>query len=311
MEKKVKAVRHSDFKQPEAGAKWFMDWADQLAQMNGHGLYQGDWVHTSLGKTWVWRIEGPPVGGKPLVIFPGFRTTPLFWDLDGNLAEISRNRTVYLVETNGQPNHSDGSSPDIKSDGYGLWAGEVLAGLNLQQCWVAGASFGALVALKLCISHPEKVLGAILLAPGCLQSFSMNLKNLYFNLLPILSPRDKNIKTFLNNAVLHPPTHQLSAQAFQHLLHYQSYVLKNYNDKTQKPYAMGKEMDQVKTKVWILLGDKDPLFPFAKSESNARKHLPTLREIYKLKGVAHGMEVHKPALKLVEKIMESNFLPTI
>lgn len=306
METTVKAVRNSGFKQPEAGAEWFRNWADKLAKLNGKNGYEGDWVHTSLGKTWVWHIAGPPVGGKPVVIFPGFRTTPLFWDFDGHLAEISKNRAVYLVETNGQPNISDGASPDINGNGYGLWAGEVLNGLGLEKCWVAGASFGALVALKLCIVYPEKVLGTLLLAPGCLQTFSMSFKNLYYNLLPILSPKDKNIRIFLNKAVLHPPSHQISELAFNLLLEYQSYVLKNYKDKTQKPYAMGPEMEKVQTKVWVMLGDRDPLFPMPKSAANARKHLSNLQEIYTMKGVAHGLEVHGPALKLAEKIMATH-----
>ena len=49
-----------------------------------------------------------------MVIFPGFRTSSLFWDMDNALAPLKKDYRIYLVETNGQPNLSDGNNPDIK-----------------------------------------------------------------------------------------------------------------------------------------------------------------------------------------------------
>lgn len=116
-----------------------------------------------------------------------------------------------MVETNGLPNLSVGSSPDIKGLGYGQWASEIFEQLKIDSAYVAGASFGGLIAMKLAMVSPAKVKVAFLLNPGCLQPFSLRLRNLYYNLLPIIAPSAKNVLTFLDNAVFCKPNHQPGA----------------------------------------------------------------------------------------------------
>lgn len=274
------------------------NWVQELAQSNGR-TYGRLEFKTSLGKTVVWAHNAENEALPALVIFPGFRTTPLFWDLDRGLDHLGQNIRVYLVETNGQPNFSDGSTPDIKSLGYGQWAGEVLQALKIEKAFVAGASFGGLVCMKLALAHPEKVIAAFLLNPGCLQSFSLKWNNLYHNLLPIVSPSKRNIEKFLDKIIFCKPEHTLSPTGRHLLSEFELFAITRYKDNTQKPYDMGEELRTVKVATYLLEGDADPLFPFENSIKNARDRISSLQEVRVFKNVGHGIETYAPAITYV------------
>ena len=222
--------------------------------------------------------------------------------MDNNLSNLGKLR-IFLVETNGLPNLSDGNSPDIKSLGYGTWAAEVFEQLDLTSAYVAGASFGALVCLKLSLVAPEKVKAVFLLNPGCVQSFSLAPKNLYYNLLPVLWPTRKNISNFLDATIFCKPHHQLTKESEKMLIDYELFALTSYRDRTQKPYDMGEELRQITSDSFLLVGDRDLLFPFQKSIDHAREKIKSLKEYQVFANVGHGIETYPAALKLVgEKI---------
>ncbi len=288
----------SEFKTPEADVQWFYDWAARLEKSNNK-KYTRIEIQTSLGKTHVWGLNIEKQDLETIVIFPGARTTPLFWDFDNGLRSLEKKCRIFLVETNGQPNGSDGNTPDIKSNDYGHWASEVFEKLNIAKAYVAGASFGGLVCMKLSIVAPEKIKAAFLFNPGCLQPFSLTLKNLYYNILPILFPSQRNVTLFLEKAVLDEPTHALSKESKQLLVDYEVFALKRYKDNTQKPYYMNDELKQVKNDVYLFEGDKDLLFPYEKSIENAKSKLSSLKEVLVFKNVGHGIETYQPAIEAI------------
>ncbi len=114
------------------------------------------------------------------------------------------------------------------------------------KAFIAGASFGGLICMKFAMVNPGKIEAAFLLNPGCLQSFSMSFKNLYFNLLSIISPKEKNVRKFLDKAILSKPNHALSEFSENMLVRYEIFALSRYKDKTQKPYYMDKQLSEVK-----------------------------------------------------------------
>lgn len=292
-------IRHrSSFKDELTDKDWFINWVKRLEASNDRQYDQFE-IETSLGITKVYGIPAKGTEQETLIIFPGARTTSLFWDLDRALDQLGTGVRILMVETNGLPNLSDGATPDIKSTDYGHWAAEVLNLLNIQQAHLAGASFGGLIAMKLALTHPAKVRKVFLLNPGCLQPFSLSFKNLYYNLLPIFSPTVSNIRKFLDAAIFCKPGHQLSTEAEQLLVEYEFFALTRYQDRTQKPYFMGKELKKVTSEVYLLEGDRDILFPFQKSIDNARKYLPSLKEVKVFNNVGHGIETYKPALKFI------------
>lgn len=298
----IKRISH--FKDQISDSAYFNNWIDKLQKLNRTN-YDSMIVKTSLGKTQIYGIRTDQPGLEPLLIFPGARTSALFWELDHNLKHISEKFRIFLIETNGLPNLSDGSTPDIKGTGYGEWAAEVLKELNIEKAFVAGASFGGLVCMKLAMVAPEKIKAAFLFNPGCLQFFSMKWKNLYANLKPIFRSSPKNVSYFLDTAVLCKPNHTLSAEAEQLLIDYEVFAIKRYKDRTQKPYFMGEELKQCKVPVFLVEGDKDLLFPYEKSIENAKKLLPDLREIKVFKNAGHGIELYPDAISYMnEKLTE-------
>src|SRR5262249_50841781 len=145
--------------------------------------------------------------------------------LDNALEPFKHDHTIFLVETNGQPSLSDGNTPEIRSNDYGIWAAEVLEKLSVKRAIVAGASFGALVCLKLCLVAPQLVEKAVLLNPGCLQPFSLSFKNLYYNFLPLISPGRKNIEKFLDYAVFYKNKHRVSPRAKKLIVDYELFAI--------------------------------------------------------------------------------------
>ncbi len=290
-------VKHTSFfKSPEKDHAWFNQWVNDLEKSNGRN-YERITLDTTLGKTHVWGLNTDSIAADILVIFPGARTTSLIWDFDRGLDHLHHPLKIYLVETNGLPNLSDGNTPDIRSLDYGHWASEVLDKLGLHKPFVAGASFGGLICMKLAIVHPEKIKAAFLLNPGCLQSFSMTWDNLYYNLLPIISPKPANVSKFLDKAVFCKPNHQLSASAEQMLIDYEVFAISRYKDKTQKPYYMDTQLADVTVDTYLMEGNKDLLFPFQKSIDNARKHIKSLKDVRVFEDVGHGIETYREAIQ--------------
>lgn len=302
----MKIKSHSRFKDPIKDLNYFEQWVRQLETNNGR-QYERFEVSTALGKTHVWGLNTQDNSRETLVIFPGARTTPLIWDFDKGLDHINRPLRIFMVETNGLPNLSDGDTPDIRSLDYGRWADELLDKLGIKTAFVAGASFGGLICMKLAIIRPEKIKAAFLLNPGCLQPFSMSLSNLYYNLLPILRPNANNVQLFLDKAVFCKPEHQLSAASEKMLVDYEVFAISRYRDKTQKPYYMNQQLAEVKVPTYLLEGDKDLLFPYEKSIANARKFISTLKEVKVFNNVGHGIETYEGAMRYMgEKMIPYN-----
>lgn len=299
----MKIKTNSHFKDGKNDLLYLGNWVKRLEELNDR-VYEKIEINTTLGKTQVWGINTNENHPETLVIFPGARTTSLFWDFDKGLDRFS-NLRLFLVETNGLPNFSDGATPDIKSLDYGHWANEVLIGLHIDKTFIAGASFGGLICMKLGITNPERVKAAFLLNPGCLQPFSMTWSNLYYNLLPIVKPTNKNVITFLEKAVFSKPNHQLSEQAEELIVDYEVFAISRYKDRTQKPYYMNTELAEVAVDIYLLEGDKDLLFPYQKSIRNAKKHLKTLKDIKVFGNVGHGIETYDKAIKYIAEKIEN------
>jgi pimeloyl-ACP methyl ester carboxylesterase len=295
--------RKSGFKDQQKAINWFQQWVAQLEHLNKK-RYERIELETSLGKTCVWGLNTNAATAETIVIFPGARTSSLFWDLDNGLASLQETYRIFLVETNGLPNLSDGNTPDITSLDYGEWALEILDQLKIEKAYVAGASFGGLVCLKLCRVAPTRVIAAFLLNPGCLQPFSLSTKNLYYNLLPILFPSRKNILTFLDKAILQKPNHDLPVNYKELLIDYELFALTQYKDNTQKPYYMKGELNDISTDVSLIVGESDLLFPFEKSIVNAQRELKSLREVITLPNVGHGIETYQEAIQLIKTSIE-------
>ena len=298
--------KHSYFKDSHQNIQTFSSWVGKLEKANGY-KYDSYTIDTSLGKTQVYGLNTKQTDIETLVIFPGFRTTSLIWDLDKGLNSISKNTRIYLIETNGQPNLSEGNSPSIKSLDYGKWGAEVFEKLDIESAYIAGASFGGLVCMKLALVIPNKIKDAFLLNPGCFNMASLKPSFWYNALLPVFSPSKKNIKRFLERVVFHKPNHTISNDAESLLIEYLQLAIKSYKDNTEKPYYMRDQLDDIKVSTHLLVGDKDPLIPHEKSIQNARKHLgKNLKHVEIFKDVGHGNECYIPCIEYIEERIKAH-----
>jgi pimeloyl-ACP methyl ester carboxylesterase len=298
----MKNTYRSYFKNPVEDKAWFTNWASQLEKLNKK-IYSKIEIETFLGKTWIWALNTENKNLETLVIFPGARTSALFWDFNNGLDHLKNKFRIYLVETNGLPNLSDGITPDIKSLEFGNWASEVLEKLDIKSTYIAGASFGGLICMKLGIVAPQKVKAAFLFNPGCLQPFSLSIKNLYYNILPIISPSKKNISKFLYKAVFHQPEHTLSKDYEKLIVDYEQFALTRYKDNTQKPYYMDEELKQVKVPTYLFEGNKDLLFPYEKSIKNAQEKISSLKDVVVFENVGHGIETYDKAISKMHELI--------
>ena len=209
-----------------------------------------------------------------------------------------------MVETNGQPNLSEGNTPNIKSLDYGIWGEEIFNELEIDKAFICGASFGGLLCMKISIYMPERINAAILLNPGCFRFVSLGYKNIYYNLLPIFKTSRKNISKFLDKVVFHKPLHEISYEGEQLLIDYLALAIKEYKDNTQKPYYMKDQLNQVKVDTYLILGEFDILLPYEKSIRNAKAHLgENLKKIY-LEKSGHGIELHSKAINRISEIIK-------
>lgn len=304
----MKIKGRSYFKNHGVDTQFFEDWVKKLEAQNDR-KYERFELNTAIGKTVVWGLNTTEANLEILVIFPGARTTALIWDFDKGLDNLNKRMRIFMVETNGLPNLSDGDTPDIRTLDYGIWAAEVLDKLTIEKAFIAGASFGGLICMKLAIVKPEKIKAAFLLNPGCLQTFSMTFNNLYYNLLPIIKPSASNVLKFLDKAVFSKPNHQLSQVSEQMLVDYEVFAISRYKDKTQKPYYMNEQLSLMNVDTYLLEGDKDLLFPYEKSIKNAEMHIKTLKEIKVFKDVGHGIETYEIAMnymgETISKILKA------
>jgi pimeloyl-ACP methyl ester carboxylesterase len=299
----MKPPKPSTFKNPAEAALFLEDWNQQVEALNGFA-YERINLTTSFGNTRVWAANTHLKDAKTMVFFPGARTCGLFWDMDNALQPFRENYRYYIVEVNGQPSLSDGQNPAVKTNDYGIWATEVLDGLRLKKTTIAGASLGGLICLKLCLQSPERVKKAILVNPAGIQPFSSSIRNLYYNLLPMLLPTPRNLDRFLDKAIFCSPHDSVPTAYRQLISNYLLYALVNHQFRGDYPAPLKKEeLRRLTTDIYLILGEKDLLFPPDETIRLAEEHIMTLQGSQILPNTAHGIETSKEAIRLIWQIV--------
>jgi pimeloyl-ACP methyl ester carboxylesterase len=295
--------RVSEFRNTAEAAAWLNTWSMKVQQFN-NAFYLRKEIATTFGKTIVWTWNLDRTNLETIVFFPGARTCAFFWDLNNVLEPLRKNFRIILVEVIGQANLSDGYSPDIKTDEYGIWVRDLFSGLNISKAVIAGASLGGLICLKACRVVPHLISRAILVNPAGLRSFSGLPGNVFYNMLPIIFPRRSNVEAFLKNVVFYKDVHTLPRNYFDLVVDYQEYVLKNHKFRGDYPEPLpSHELQKINSPVYLITGDRDNLFPYQRSVENARKYLKNLKRVEVLKDIAHGIETSEKAIEIIRQIV--------
>jgi len=229
----------------------------------------------------------------------------MFWDVNDNLKPLKKDYRLYLVDVIGQPGLSSGNSPDVKTKEFGLWICEVLDGLKLDKTNVVGASFGGLLGMKLANVAPEKIIKLVLMNPIGFSYISLAPSSLFYNLLPILFPNNKNVVRFVNNIVL-AGGENLSKERRELLIEIILQTLQKFNFSADYPYKMGDgELTGWSVPTYVIVGEKDALIPHKKTVQIARKTVQNLKSVHILKDIGHGIELSKTAIELLSEILKT------
>ena len=120
-------------------------------------------VETSWGQTFV-RISGP-IGTPPLVLLPGASATSLQWI--PNVQALSRSHRTYAVDNIYDVGRSIYSRRFSSGDDFAEWLDELFTALDLgNDVTLMGLSYGGWVTSQYALAHPERLRGAVLVAPA-------------------------------------------------------------------------------------------------------------------------------------------------
>ncbi|MFJ9797334.1 alpha/beta fold hydrolase [Streptomyces sp. NPDC101145] len=131
-------------------------------------------VETAYGTTHVYRY-GPddPSGADrtPVVLVHGAGSCSAMWY--PNTPALSAERTVYAIDTPGDPGRSVQREPLHRPEDAARWLEETLDGLGLDRVHLVGTSYGGWLALNQAHRAPGRLASVTLLDPGGLEKVGL------------------------------------------------------------------------------------------------------------------------------------------
>ena len=119
-------------------------------------------VPTAYGETFI--VSAGPVGAPDVVLLHGSASNAASWM--GDVATLAKRFRLHAVDMIGEPGLSAPNRPPLATHVYADWLGEVLAGLGVTRCALAGISLGGWLALEFATRRPDTVSAVVLLCPG-------------------------------------------------------------------------------------------------------------------------------------------------
>lgn len=292
----------SQFK-TEKGRQWLEDWHQRVIK-HSQLDYESIYVDTQYGKTHVWAKNHEDKSKPALLFLPGYRTCSIYWDFNNTLAPFYKDYRIYLLDVVGQPSLSAGLSPDVKGDGYGYWIKEVLDELGLDKVVVSGASFGAQLIFKLAKIAPERIACAIGFNPVGIQFISFTPRAMWYNLLHVLFPTNKNIDLYMRKMALGSAL-EMDKEHHELMMEYQYYTIRNFKLGADYPYRYSdQELKALKAPFYLILCEDDRLIQQKKTAKRAKAVLPNLKEVVFLSKIGHGIEIASAAFEVFARILE-------
>jgi len=274
----------------ENSRQWLVNWLENVLQANDLS-YERLEIETFLGSTSVLAKNHERTDLEPVIFLPGGRTCGVFWDINRNLAPLYDDYRIYLIDVNGQPGLSDGRAPSLESDGYGRWLCELLNGLSLTDANFVGASFGGSLILKLGEIDSRPIKRAVMCNPAGFVNISINPRNLYYLLMPLIFPSKKTVKNFLNKIVFHPEF-ELEAKKSEQLAEFILYTNKYFSMGAENPRPFPDEtLKKLDAPAFLILDRDDYFIQQRETSARAEKLLPNLTETVWLEKHGHGIEL--------------------
>ncbi|WP_165956684.1 alpha/beta fold hydrolase [Kribbella antibiotica] len=138
-------------------------------------------VSTTYGQVRVYRFGSAE--GTPFVLLHGRGATSAMWE--PNIPALAAERTVYAIDSLGEPGRSIQTLPIASSADQAAWLTEVFDVLGIEKAHVAGLSGGGWLTFNLALHSPSRIATATLIEPAnVLAHFSKKFLLGGFSLLP-------------------------------------------------------------------------------------------------------------------------------
>jgi pimeloyl-ACP methyl ester carboxylesterase len=165
------------------------------------------------------------------------------------------------------------------------------AGLGLSQANFVGASFGGSLIMKLGETDGSLIKRAVMCNPAGFANISINPKNLYYLLLPLLFPSKKTVANFLNKIVFHEDF-VIEQQRREQLTEFILYTNTNFQMGVENPRPFADEtLKKLRAPSYLILDRDDIFIPPQKTFERAVKLLPNLVETIRLEKHGHAIEL--------------------
>ncbi|GGU36583.1 alpha/beta fold hydrolase [Streptomyces violascens] len=266
-------------------------------------------VETSFGTTHVYRYgsDDPALSSRtPVVLVHGAGSCSAMWY--PNTAALSSERTVYAIDTPGDPGRSVQREPIHQPERAAQWLEETLAGLGLDRVHLVGSSYGGWLALNQAHLRPGRLASVTLLDPGGLEKVGLRFfvwifASLFATSAPkALRPR---LAAWLEQPVLVVPELRAMARA----------SVRAYRIRRPAPLPLSDaELSTVRTPLYLLLGRRSLLVHPKRQVERVPRLIPGARaEIVSHTGhgpqIDHADEVNRRMLAFMESAGSQHPVP--
>lgn len=113
-----------------------------------------------------YQIEGE---GPPVVLVHGFLATgDLNWRTNGVIQRLAAEHRVVVVDNRGHGKSDQPLSPDAYGEAMAADVVRLMDHLAIEKAHIVGYSMGGMIAIKVCATRPDRVVGAVIGGMGWL-----------------------------------------------------------------------------------------------------------------------------------------------
>nr|WP_280921133.1 alpha/beta fold hydrolase [Paenibacillus turicensis] len=237
------------------------------------------YIHTSFGDTHVlcFGDQSKP----PMVLLHGMTMSSTMWF--PNIKQLAQERCIYAVDIMGDFGKSKPNVAIKNRKDANQWLLEVLDAMELNQVDLAGHSMGGFLSLNFSLAYSERISRLLLYAPaGTFHKISMKF---FAKIYPALL---FHTEKWIDNAFLWfsgkgEPLHPV----------FRSQVIAGYRYAKPllqlMPSVFNKaEFYDFNIPTLLLIGDKEVIYPAAKTIANAKELIPNL-ETHLIAGASHSL----------------------
>ncbi len=210
--------------------------------------YQTRTLSTSFSSTHL--IASGPGSAPPILLLHGQEASATMWLY--NIQALSQTRRVYAVDTPGDIGRSRPTRPLNSRQDYATWLLEVIDQLKLDQVDLIGLSYGGFLAVNFTLAFPDRVKGAILLAPGIPNFGPPTARWASYGMPMLLFPSRFTVKRFINGA---------STKGYQPQDPVQEQMIVSVPQLRKRtflrPVFINEELGSIKTPCFLLIGDHE------------------------------------------------------